>query len=612
MTLTYYFLISGQRAMAQNSYAYAQQARDPMTAAMLSMVPGLGQFYNGESRKGILFLDVALINYALLSLIFLAPSLVSALSGLGLQYGMKINEGVMKALLQLHIGSPVSIVVLGMVLAFVAYAVRDAYDHAMVKRRRALYADSIIELNEATSGAYIFHASLIVSLGVMALFFFIPKPVAPQITVFEFFTTAEKHVTPPVKSRQQSTTNNEAKSSKLDTTKPINKVPPKAELSKQTPTEKPVTAAQKPAASAAAAAHSSSSAAAQNQAKPVQPQQSAAHAEAAKPTLIAQAFHQPTFMPVPHQPAAVATPSQLPTLQKVMSPAGAAIPSLLPKTMSTPGTALPLPMTPAPGMASSSPSTLPSQIPVGSLPRGSGSPAMPAMAAASSGANSGFQLPGIKSALTGGGPSSSRTVGPIGPSTGPSGVNNTGAPGPINIPTHSTGSGTGPSPEVVSTGRNGPGKHAGPSGDSDVPAPIKAGRGHNGDGPIRIVPSAGAPVSGSSDNPLNLAGKKGDDTPESQHNPDFTLYMQEIQRRIKRSWFPPKDMQKRRVKVMFKVHTSGDMSNLRISDSSGFAVADQAALKAVEAAAPFHHLPAYSPENVDIEFTFDYNVFSGM
>lgn len=593
--------------MAQNSYAYAQQARDPMTAAMLSMVPGLGQFYNGESRKGILFLDVALINYALMSMIILAPSIVSALKGLGLQYGMKINKGVMEALLQLHIGSPVSIVVLGMVVAFVAYAVRDAYDHAMVKRRRALYSDSIIELNEATSGAYIFHASLIVALAVMALFFFIPKPLARQVTEIEFFTTVEKHVTPPVKSHMQSTTNNEAKSSKLDTTKPINKMPPKAELSKQTPSEKPVTAAQKTSASAAA---TSSSSAAQNQPRPVQPKQSASNSEAAKPTLIAQAIHQPTFMPLPHQPAAVASASQLPALQKVMPAAASATPSLLPKTMSTPGTALSLPMTPTTGMTANTALPLPSQIPVGSLPRGNGSPAMPAMTSPSSGASSGFQLPGIKSALTGGGPSSSRTVGPIGPSTGPAGVNNTGAPGPLNI-AHSTTPGSGPQPEVIASGRSGPGKHAGPSGDSDVPTPIKAGRGQRGEGPIRIVPSAGAPVSGTSDNLLNLDGKKGADRPDSQHNPDFTQYMQEIQRRIKRSWFPPKDMQKRRVKVLFKVHTAGDISNLRISESSGYATADQAALKAVETAAPFHQLPAYSPENVDIEFTFDYNVFSG-
>ena len=36
---------------------------------------------------------------------------------------------------------------------------------------------------------------------------------------------------------------------------------------------------------------------------------------------------------------------------------------------------------------------------------------------------------------------------------------------------------------------------------------------------------------------------------------------------------------------------------------------DRAALKAVEDSAPFRPLPEHAPPSVDIEFTFDYNVF---
>jgi TonB family protein len=53
------------------------------------------------------------------------------------------------------------------------------------------------------------------------------------------------------------------------------------------------------------------------------------------------------------------------------------------------------------------------------------------------------------------------------------------------------------------------------------------------------------------------------------------------------------------------------MSNLRLDHSSGLAIADQAALKAVENAAPFRPLPAGAQDDVDIQFTFDYNVFAG-
>ncbi|HMX47860.1 MAG TPA: energy transducer TonB, partial [Candidatus Obscuribacter sp.] len=92
---------------------------------------------------------------------------------------------------------------------------------------------------------------------------------------------------------------------------------------------------------------------------------------------------------------------------------------------------------------------------------------------------------------------------------------------------------------------------------------------------------------------------------------DFGPYMADLQRRIKRAWFPPKGNESKRVKVIFKVHKDGQMTNLRMLISSGLTIADQAALKAVENAAPFRPLPDGAPDDVDIEFTFDYNVFNG-
>lgn len=70
--------------------------------------------------------------------------------------------------------------------------------------------------------------------------------------------------------------------------------------------------------------------------------------------------------------------------------------------------------------------------------------------------------------------------------------------------------------------------------------------------------------------------------------------MADLQRRIKRAWFP-----------------QGELSDLKLHKSSGVAIADQAAMKAVQNAAPFRPLPQGSPENIDIQFTFDYNVFNG-
>ena len=63
---------------------------------------------------------------------------------------------------------------------------------------------------------------------------------------------------------------------------------------------------------------------------------------------------------------------------------------------------------------------------------------------------------------------------------------------------------------------------------------------------------------------------------------DYGSYMADLQRRVKRSWFPPKGNESKRVVVVFKIDRNGNMSNLRLEKSSGLAIADTAALKAVK------------------------------
>ncbi|MBS2002056.1 MAG: TonB C-terminal domain-containing protein [Cyanobacteria bacterium SZAS LIN-5] len=93
---------------------------------------------------------------------------------------------------------------------------------------------------------------------------------------------------------------------------------------------------------------------------------------------------------------------------------------------------------------------------------------------------------------------------------------------------------------------------------------------------------------------------------------DFGPYMANLQRNIKRSWFPPQRQESRRVVVRFNIDRGGELSNLKVLKSCGVAVADQAAINAVENAAPnFKPLPAGAPPEVTIEFTFDYNVLYG-
>lgn len=99
---------------------------------------------------------------------------------------------------------------------------------------------------------------------------------------------------------------------------------------------------------------------------------------------------------------------------------------------------------------------------------------------------------------------------------------------------------------------------------------------------------------------------------QDSNTPCCSSYLKEMQRRIKRAWFPPHCCggNYRPPKVLFKVQKNGKLSDLRIVSSSGVAIADQAAITAVINASPFYPLPEGAPAPVDISFTFDYNLFA--
>lgn len=107
--------------------------------------------------------------------------------------------------------------------------------------------------------------------------------------------------------------------------------------------------------------------------------------------------------------------------------------------------------------------------------------------------------------------------------------------------------------------------------------------------------------------PGNPTGAPGIDAIKE---PDFGPWMSELQRRIKSNWDPPKGNESKRVVLAFKVSKDGRLLELKIATSSGVRVADQAALSAVQLTAPFRPLPAeFRKPSIDIQFTFDYNVF---
>lgn len=107
--------------------------------------------------------------------------------------------------------------------------------------------------------------------------------------------------------------------------------------------------------------------------------------------------------------------------------------------------------------------------------------------------------------------------------------------------------------------------------------------------------------------PGNPNGRPGIDAIKE---PDFGPYMRELQRRIKMNWDPPKGNESKRVVLLFKIAKDGRLLSCRVVKTSGVQAADRAAISAVELTAPFKPLPPeFKGQSVDIQFTFDYNVF---
>lgn len=138
-----------------------------------------------------------------------------------------------------------------------------------------------------------------------------------------------------------------------------------------------------------------------------------------------------------------------------------------------------------------------------------------------------------------------------------------------------------------------------PKDDTAPPAPVNAEPAST----EQAAPSVGTATTGTSE---ASADGKG----ESQEV-DLGPYLAAMQRKIKKSWFPPKGNESKKVIVQFKINASGEISKLRLITSSLLMIVDEAAISAIRNAAPFGPLPRGASDDVEIKFTFDYNVFGG-
>jgi TonB family protein len=126
--------------------------------------------------------------------------------------------------------------------------------------------------------------------------------------------------------------------------------------------------------------------------------------------------------------------------------------------------------------------------------------------------------------------------------------------------------------------------------------------------PVKLLPSVVTDTRHKPSPPEAKKARSGVSKSSESEDVDFGPYMANLQRSIKKHWFPPKGNESKRVVVVFDVLADGTALNAKIQRSSGVPQADKAALKAINDGSPYAALPAGAPKSVAIEFSFDYNV----
>jgi len=499
--------------------------RNPGTAAIISIIPALGQLYNGQTRKGLLFLAVDALNLLLFSVLIFTAPIVDMLARFGLVNHLKFNTHLKYALLQLHYGSAVSLVLTGCLFAFVALAMRDAYDNALQSHRKSLYAENGWELTEATSGSYLIHFSLLTVGFIIAFFFLVPPPPAKQVTDIQFVQNQPRvqRVVPSVSKSERNSVDGGNRNVSAENTASVS---------------------------------------------PSHESQPLRHNIAPPVRRVAQAAPQArTNVPTPPTPQNIPPPHLVPVPPR-------------PHLMPTPKVAV--------------------QSIAQALP-----PTTPSLTSSSTGKVTAPPLPAVR-------PFSSTNQAPM-PAAFRTSANNTNpAPLPVSAALSSAHASSVPAPAPVAIPFG--------SGTSQAPMPVPVGERTASPGnpslgslsPSRPSFSQGNAHIAPFISPGHSAANKPNEAPSiSGEEVAWGPYMADLQRRIKRAWYPPRGQENRRVIVVFKIHTDGELSNLRLVTCSGFAEADRQALSAVENAAPFRHLPNGASPDVEIQFTFDYNVFGG-
>jgi len=139
-----------------------------------------------------------------------------------------------------------------------------------------------------------------------------------------------------------------------------------------------------------------------------------------------------------------------------------------------------------------------------------------------------------------------------------------------------------------------------PSDASQLGPPVTASAPSNGAGIQGRGASGLANPTQSAPNPPSVAARA---------NVDWGPWLAALQRKVEQNWIPGQTGTSRRTVVIFTVGRAGELQSIRLARTSGSQQTDDAALTAIQRAAPFLPLPeAYEGNSVTINFTFDINV----
>ncbi|MGK7952994.1 MAG: TonB family protein [Xenococcaceae cyanobacterium] len=100
---------------------------------------------------------------------------------------------------------------------------------------------------------------------------------------------------------------------------------------------------------------------------------------------------------------------------------------------------------------------------------------------------------------------------------------------------------------------------------------------------------------------------------DARQDLDMGPYFAEIRRRVRRNWQPSFADRNRHTVLAFSIQRNGQITGLRVSQSSGSSKVDRESLEAVQKAGPFAALPAnYPNEQLDIVFSFNLYLHQGV